>query len=68
VLQQYVRGQFNSNVVATIGAAYMRKIVRIGGWDVCMMLWDTAGQFFYASCTRIRQREVSLVRRAACAD
>jgi small GTP-binding protein len=44
LVNQYVRGQFEVNTVATIGAAFMKKDVVVNGWNIMLQIWDTAGQ------------------------
>jgi len=44
VLNQFVRGQFLQHTTATIGAAFMRKTVRIGGWNIVLQIWVSRQQ------------------------
>lgn len=46
---RYVRGEFNENGEATIGAAFLTKTVNVRGQSVKFDIWDTAGQERYHS-------------------
>lgn len=46
---RYVRGEFNENGEATIGAAFLTKTVNVRGQNVKFDIWDTAGQERYHS-------------------
>lgn len=46
---RYVRGEFNENGEATIGAAFLTKTVNVRGQNIKFDIWDTAGQERYHS-------------------
>lgn len=44
VLSRFVQGTFDRNMPATIGAAFLTKVVTTSNGPVRLQLWDTAGQ------------------------
>ena len=59
---RYVRNEFNSNVQATVGSAYISKTVPLtGNTRLTLDIWDTAGQ------ERFRSMNMGLYYRGAVA-
>jgi small GTP-binding protein len=44
ILSRFVQGTFDRNMPATIGAAFLTKVVTTSTGPVRLQLWDTAGQ------------------------
>ena len=44
VLSRFVQGTFDRNMPATIGAAFLTKVITTSTGPVRLQLWDTAGQ------------------------
>jgi small GTP-binding protein len=44
ILSRFVQGTFDRNMPATIGAAFLTKVVDTAAGPVRLQLWDTAGQ------------------------
>jgi small GTP-binding protein len=44
ILSRFVQGTFDRSMPATIGAAFLTKVVTTGNGPVRLQLWDTAGQ------------------------
>lgn len=49
ILSQFVQGTYDPNMPATVGAAFLTKIVATDSGQVRLQLWDTAGQEKYRS-------------------
>jgi small GTP-binding protein len=44
ILSRFVQGKFDRNMPATIGAAFLTKVITTPNGPVRLQLWDTAGQ------------------------
>jgi len=44
ILSRFVQGTFDKNTPATIGAAFLTKVISTAQGSVRLQLWDTAGQ------------------------
>lgn len=44
ILSRFVQGTFDRNMPATIGAAFLTKVIQTPNGQVRLQLWDTAGQ------------------------
>jgi small GTP-binding protein len=44
LVQRFVRSIFSPSYLTTVGVKIDKKVITIGGHDLTMMLWDTAGQ------------------------
>ena len=49
ILSQFVQETYDPNMPATVGAAFLTKIVSTDSGNVRLQLWDTAGQEKYRS-------------------
>lgn len=49
VIHRYVKGEFDSTIIATIGIDYRAKDVEINGQKIKLQIWDTIGQEKYRS-------------------
>ena len=47
IVSQYVSGKCSDSVKPTIGAAFVTKELTIGGQQIELLIWDTAGQEVY---------------------
>lgn len=56
MIQRYCRGIFTNNYKKTIGVDFLEKQLRIGGDEVRLMLWDTAGQEEFDAITKAYYR------------
>jgi len=56
MIQRYCRGIFTRNYKKTIGVDFLEKQLRIGGEEVRLMLWDTAGQEEFDAITKAYYR------------
>lgn len=51
-LQRFVRDQFEEAQQPTLGVEFLTKVVKSGGNQIQLQLWDTAGQELFRSVTR----------------
>jgi len=56
MIQRYCRGIFTNSYKKTIGVDFLEKQLRIGGEEVRLMLWDTAGQEEFDAITKAYYR------------
>mmetsp|Transcript_10419 Transcript_10419/g.15688 ORF Transcript_10419/g.15688 Transcript_10419/m.15688 type:complete len:215 (-) Transcript_10419:25-669(-) len=56
LVERFLRGSFKYDIQATVGAAFGAKKVCVGGKDITLGIWDTAGAERYESMTRIYYR------------
>lgn len=49
LLSRFVQNTFDENMPATVGAAFLTKIVQTDSVNIRLQLWDTAGQEKYRS-------------------
>ncbi|OHT15232.1 small GTP-binding protein [Tritrichomonas foetus] len=50
------RGQFSFQMMPTVGTSHMKTIVNVGGSDIELKIWDTAGQEQFASLVSMYAR------------
>lgn len=60
VLSRFVQGTFDRNMPATIGAAFLTKVVTTSSGPVRLQLWDTAGQEKFRSLAPMYYRSSSV--------
>lgn len=60
ILNRLVNGNFDRNMPATIGAAFMSKVIQTDAGAVRLQLWDTAGQEKFRSLAPIYYRSSSV--------
>merc|ERR1719334_641017 len=56
MIQRFCKGNFTDSYKKTIGVDFLERHLRIGGEDVRMMVWDTAGQEEFDTITRAYYR------------
>jgi len=56
MIQRYCKGTFTSDYKKTIGVDFLEKQVEIDGYDIRMMLWDTARQEEFDAITKAYYR------------
>lgn len=56
MIQKYCKGIFTRDYKKTIGVDFLEKHISVGGEDVRLMLWDTAGQEEFDSITKAYYR------------
>lgn len=63
ILSRFVQGTFDRNMPATIGAAFLTKVVSTPNGAVRLQLWDTAGQEKFRSLAPMyyRSSEVAVL-------
>jgi len=59
MVNQFVSGKFTSHTTTTIGAAFTKKEIVIGDWNVILQIWDTAGQERFRSMAPMYYRGAS---------
>eukprot|EP00035_Acanthoeca_spectabilis_P021162 m.436658 g.436658 ORF g.436658 m.436658 type:complete len:240 (-) comp18002_c0_seq1:288-1007(-) len=52
MMRRYCKGVFTNDYKKTIGVDFLEKQLSIGGEDVRLMIWDTAGQEEFGKLTR----------------
>lgn len=57
MIQRYCKGIFTNEYKKTIGVDFLEKKIKIDGYDLRMMIWDTAGQEEFDSMTRAYYRD-----------
>ena len=60
ILSRFVQGTFDKSMPATIGAAFLTKVVQTGSGQVRLQLWDTAGQEKFKSLAPMYYRSASV--------
>ena len=60
ILSRFVQGTFDRNMPATIGAAFLSKIITTSNGPVRLQLWDTAGQEKFRSLAPMYYRSSSV--------
>ncbi|EAY11744.1 small GTP-binding protein, putative [Trichomonas vaginalis G3] len=60
VLSRFVQGTFDRNMPATIGAAFLTKVITTSSGPVRLQLWDTAGQEKFRSLAPMYYRSSSV--------
>ncbi|KAH0790066.1 small GTP-binding protein [Histomonas meleagridis] len=60
ILNRLVHGTFDKNTPATIGAAFMAKIIQTPNETVRLQLWDTAGQEKFRSLAPMYYRSAAV--------
>ena len=60
VLSRFVQGTFDRNMPATIGAAFLTKVITTSTGPVRLQLWDTAGQEKFRSLAPMYYRSSSV--------
>ena len=53
MIQRFATGIFTQEYKKTIGVDFLEKSITMGGLELRLMLWDTAGQEEFHSITRI---------------
>lgn len=53
VILRYVHNTFNPNMKKTIGVDFFIKSLRVNNSDICLQLWDIAGQERFQQMTRV---------------
>lgn len=56
MIQRYCKGIFTRDYKKTIGVDFLERQIEIGGEDVRLMLWDTAGQEEFDAITKAYYR------------
>uniref|UniRef100_A0A7S4HTX9 Ras-related protein Rab-24 n=1 Tax=Vannella robusta TaxID=1487602 RepID=A0A7S4HTX9_9EUKA len=56
LVERYLHNKYKSHVTATVGAAFGAKKVSVGGQEITLGIWDTAGAERYESMSRIYYR------------
>jgi small GTP-binding protein len=60
ILTRFVQGTFDRSMPATIGAAFLAKVVTTAGGPVRLQLWDTAGQEKFRSLAPMYYRAAAV--------
>jgi small GTP-binding protein len=60
ILNRFVQGTFDRTQLATVGAAYLSKVVTTSNGPVRLQLWDTAGQEKFKSLAPMYYRSASV--------
>lgn len=60
ILTRFVHGQFDRNIAATVGAAFLTKVVESKTGNVRLQLWDTAGQEKFRSLAPMYYRSAAV--------
>jgi small GTP-binding protein len=60
ILTRFVQGTFDRDMPATIGAAFLAKVVTTGAGPVRLQLWDTAGQEKFRSLAPMYYRAAAV--------
>jgi len=60
ILSRFVQGTFDRNMPATIGAAFLSKVITTSNGPVRLQLWDTAGQEKFRSLAPMYYRSSSV--------
>ena len=58
IISQYIKGEFSSELPATIGVEYLSKYVTVEDERIKLGIWDTAGQEKFRTLTRQFYRNV----------
>lgn len=58
IINQYIKGEFNNDIPATVGVEYQPKFISIDGERIKLGIWDTAGQEKFRTLTRQFYRNV----------
>lgn len=56
MIQRYCKGIFTKDYKKTIGVDFLERQIEVGGEDVRLMLWDTAGQEEFDAITKAYYR------------
>jgi Ras-related protein Rab-23 len=56
MIQRYCKGIFTRDYKKTIGVDFLERQIEMGGEDVRLMLWDTAGQEEFDAITKVYYR------------
>ena len=51
ILRRFVEGQFFKNQLSTIGIDFKAKTLQVGGHDIRLKIWDTAGEERFRNIT-----------------
>jgi len=62
ILTRFVQGTFDRHMPATIGAAFLTKVVATEGVPVRLQLWDTAGQEKFRSLAPMYYRSSAVAQ------
>jgi len=57
MIQRYCKGVFTQEYKKTIGVDFLEKKLQVGGEDLRLMIWDTAGQEEFDSMTKAYYRD-----------
>ncbi|OHT13085.1 small GTP-binding protein [Tritrichomonas foetus] len=60
ILSRFVQGTFDRNMPATIGAAFLTKVITTPNGNVRLQLWDTAGQEKFRSLAPMYYRSAAV--------
>lgn len=60
ILSRFVQGTFDRNMPATIGAAFLTKVIQTPNGNVRLQLWDTAGQEKFRSLAPMYYRSAAV--------
>jgi Ras-related protein Rab-2A len=59
IIMQFINNTFDENKENTVGVEYGNKAIEIGGMNIKLQIWDTAGQEQFKSITRSYYRAVA---------
>lgn len=57
MIQRYCKGIFTNEYKKTIGVDFLEKKIKVEGYDLRLMIWDTAGQEEFDSLTKFYYRD-----------